>query len=275
MAVVTISRGTFSGGTLLAEQLCRRLSYRNIDRDAIVERAATPEVSQAQLREALEEPPGITGRSRHKRYLYLSLIQAALAEDVRAGNAVYHGLAGHLLLRGVPGILRLRIIAPLDYRIKMACEHLRLNRHDAVKHIQEMDQHRRKWTRYLYRVDWEDPALYDFVLNLEQVSIESACDIAAAMVEKNTVNFSPATERALADLAVASRVRADLATNPATANLEVHVESHGGKVSIQGNLSGRGNEVFSIARAVPGVVDIVFAEPEQMDEAWPWSSMTR
>ena len=188
---------------------------------------------------------------------------------------MYHGLAGHLLLRGVPGILRLRVIAPLEYRIRMASETLRLERADAIKHIEEMDQHRRKWTRYLYHADWEDPTLYDFVINLEQVSVEAACEIAAAMVEKNTVNFSPESEAALASLAVAARVRANLALDPATANLEVHVEARGGVVTIEGNAAGQRDAVLRVARAVPGVTEAVLREPGQMDEAWPWSSRSR
>jgi inorganic pyrophosphatase/exopolyphosphatase len=57
MSVITISRGSFSGGKILAECLARRLGYRSIDRDIIVERAAAYGVSQYELRDALEKPP--------------------------------------------------------------------------------------------------------------------------------------------------------------------------------------------------------------------------
>lgn len=39
MAIITISRGTFSGGKALAECLSRTLGYRSIDRDMLI---ATP-----------------------------------------------------------------------------------------------------------------------------------------------------------------------------------------------------------------------------------------
>jgi len=39
MAVITISRGSFSGGKMLAECLAEKLGYRCIDRDVIVEKA--------------------------------------------------------------------------------------------------------------------------------------------------------------------------------------------------------------------------------------------
>jgi hypothetical protein len=71
MSVVTISRGTFSGGKRLAECLAERLKYRCVDRDVIVEKAAAWGVSQEELRAALEKPPTFLERFRSKRYLYI------------------------------------------------------------------------------------------------------------------------------------------------------------------------------------------------------------
>jgi len=70
---------------------------------------------------ALEEPPIVPGRFNHRRYLYLAVIQAAVAQEVRGGNAVYHGLAGHLLLQGAPTLLRLRIVAPAGLQVLKPC----------------------------------------------------------------------------------------------------------------------------------------------------------
>jgi hypothetical protein len=93
MAIVTISRGTFSGGKMLAECLGRTLGYPCIDRDMLVKTAATASASEFDLRAALEQPPQFPGRFSHKRYIYLALMQAALAERVRGGDAVYHAAA--------------------------------------------------------------------------------------------------------------------------------------------------------------------------------------
>jgi len=51
---------------------------------------------------------------------YLALVQAALAEEVRSGEVVYHGHVGHLLLQGGGPVLRVRVIAPLESRIGVA-----------------------------------------------------------------------------------------------------------------------------------------------------------
>ena len=100
MSVITISRGSFSGGKTLAECLAEKLGYRCIGRETIVERAAASGVSHEELLDALLKPPGFLERFQHKRYQYLTLFQAALAEEVKNGNVVYHGNAGHLMLKG-------------------------------------------------------------------------------------------------------------------------------------------------------------------------------
>jgi hypothetical protein len=247
--------------------LSGRLGYRCIDRDELVEKAATPRVSQREIRAALEEPPAFPGRFNHKRYLYLALIQAALVQEVRAGKAIYHGLAGHLLLKGAPALLRLRIVAPLEFRVRMAQERLKLGRDEVIAHIQKVDQDRRKWTQFLYGVDWGDPSLYDLVINLERVTIDHACRLAVDMLEQPGFKYSPECQAAMDDFALASQVRARLAADPFTSNLEVDVQASGGRVLIKGDIFDQLEEVQRLALTVPGVTGLEVADPAEADSA--------
>jgi cytidylate kinase len=257
MSVITISRGSFSGGKLLAERLCGSLGYRCVDREVIVERAAAHGVSQEELHDALERPPTLIERLKHRKYLYLVLIQSALIEEVRTGKAVYHGNAGHLLLRGGQPILRVRIIAPLEFRMRMAQDRLRLTRAEALEHIVRMDEDRRKWTQYLYNVDWGEPSNYDVVLNLEYMDIPEAAEAVSALARQRCFEFTPCCQAAMDDLALASQVRAALALDPATCHLEVEVEAGAGTVRVAGAIpDGVSAEVRLIATAVPGVVSV-------------------
>jgi cytidylate kinase len=260
MAIITISRGTFSGGKLLAECLGRRLGCCCIDRDVLAEKASTARVSQRDMRAALEDPPAIPGRFSHKRYLYLALIQAALMKEVVGGKAVYHGLAGHLLLKGAPALLRLRILAPLEFRIQMAQGRLNLSREETIAYIGKMDHDRRRWTQLLYGLDWGDPALYDLTINLERVSIEQACSVVISMVERPEFEFTPERQTQMKDLAFASRVRAELALNPFTSNLEIDVEARGGAVLIRGSLFDEVQPVERVVGAIPGVTRVTIED---------------
>jgi len=255
MSIITISRGSFSGGKMLAQCLSQELGYRCIDREVIVERAAAHGVSQEELRDALQKPPTFLERIQHKKYLYLVLIQAALIEEVRTGNAVYHGNAGHLLLKGGPHILRVRIIAPMEFRLNMAQDRLKLDRFEALDYINRMDQDRRKWTQYLYGTDWGDAGNFDVVLNLESMKIAEAASVVSTLARQPCFEFTPACQAAMDDLALASRVRTQLALYESTAHMEVEVAASNGAVRIAGAVSNAWEveEVRLAAAAVPGV----------------------
>jgi len=243
---------------MLAEAVAKRLGYRSIDRDQIIGKAAAWGVSQDDLRTALEKPPTFLGQSQHTKYIYLAFIQAALTEEVRSGNVIYHGLAGHLLLGKGPHVLRTRIIAPMEFRISKVQDRLKFNRKEAIAYIEEMDEDRRKWTQFLYGVDWRDASLYDIVLNLEQMSLEEACEVICSASRLRCFEFTRESQRALDDLARASRVKANLAMNPATSDFQFEVAAQGGSVSIKGDIVSPDQikKVANIARTVPGVTEV-------------------
>lgn len=257
MSVITISRGSFSGGMMLAQALSEELQYRCVDRDVIVERAtAGSGISHEELRHALEKPPTFLDRLKHKRYLYLAVIQAALAEEVRDGRVVYHGHAGHLLLKGGGPVFRVRIVAPMEFRISMAQKRLGLSRREVIAYIEKVDEERKRWAQYLYGVDWTDATLYDMVVNLEHVDLNFASDmISSGIRRQKCFQFDDQCRAAMENLAIASRVRADIALNPPTSNLELEVTASGGEVRVRGKIFSVDQiaEVERIARKVAGV----------------------
>ncbi len=264
MPIITISRGSFSGGKSLAEALSQRLGYRCIDRDQLIQKAAEWGVSEHDLKTAIEEPPKFWGQSQHTKYLYLAFIQAALAQEAQKGDLIYHGLAGHLLLGKGPHVLRTRIIAPMEYRIAKVERRLKYTRKQAIAYIQKMDEDRRKWTQFLYGVDWTDASLYDLVVNLEQMSPQEACDVIATAAELKCFASTAATQRAIEDLAVASLVKANLAMNPDTCEPQLEVLAHGGSVSIKGKIDGPGQakKIRSFVQTIPGVKAVHLQELE-------------
>jgi len=262
MAVITISQGTFSGGRMLAEAVSCRLRYRCFDREQLIAKVAQPGVSEEDLRTAFEKPPRFFGQSQHSRYVYLALIQAALAEEVRPGNIIYDGLAGHLLLGKGPHVLRARIIAPMDFRIAMVEYQRQCSRNEAIAYIESMDDDRRKWTRFLYGVDWTDPSLYDLVLNLEQMTLVEACDTLCQLAESGCFRSTPATQADLDDLALASAIKANLALNPDTSNLQFEVASQRGHIFLKGEIDtpSQTKKIRNFVQNVPGVQAVSLEE---------------
>lgn len=171
-----------SGGRAVAECLAKRLEYPCIGREILHEAALKVGVSDETVSGRLEAAPRRWARHRQDRKPYWIALQAALAEHCTEGSLVYHGLAGQFLLRGLPGVLRVRLIAPLEMRVKALMDaHHRMSRKAAEEFIHNVDEDRRRWVRLMCEVEVEDPALYDLTVNLQSISLETACTVIAEL----------------------------------------------------------------------------------------------
>jgi cytidylate kinase len=174
--VITISRGTLSGGRAVAECLAEYLGYPCVAREVLQEAAQGLGVSEQAMQESFETAPGVWARLNRERESYVRAVQAALAARCVEGKLVYHGLAGQFLLRGVRGVLRVRLIAPLEMRVEaLRAQHHRMTRNVAETFIANVDEERRRWVRSMYDADGDDPSLYDLTVRLHSLSLESAC----------------------------------------------------------------------------------------------------
>jgi len=269
MAIITISRGTGTGGRILAERVAERLGYDLVSREEIVRQATAYGASEQDLRTALTKPPSLWDRFQHQRHRYLAFVQAALCSRVRNGRAVYHGNAGHLLLPGISHVLCVRLIAPLEYRVRMLRERKSMTESEAVAYIRKVDRERERWTRFLYGVDWLDPHLYDVCLNLRTMNIEDAVDMLDVASHSERFTTTDESRRAMDDLVLASRVKASLAADPRTAPAEVGIRAEDGTVFLRGRLRPASlvDAVLEVTEGVDGVERVDredLAAPEYM-----------
>jgi cytidylate kinase len=257
MPIVTISRGSASGGLLLAEGLAKKLGYEIVSREEIIQRAAGHGVPEAKLEEALLEPPSFWDRFKHDRRRYLIFIQDALCERVQKDNIIYHGNAGQLLLRCISHVVRIRLIAPINFRVHMLVEREQMTPDQAAAYIKKIDAKRSSWNQLLYGVNWLDPELYDLVVNLETMNIESGVEVAAAAVNRKEFLATNQSRKAMDDLCLLTKVKAALAADPDTASAEVEVEadSVSGAISVRGKVRpvSMADAIVEIAAKVPGV----------------------
>jgi cytidylate kinase len=261
MAIITISRGSLSGGRSLARCLGANLGYRVVSREDLVEEGSTRYgIDEKSLQKGLEEAPRFWDRFRVDRRIYVSVAQATLCHLVQGDNVVYHGHAGHLLLRGVGHVLRVRIIMPMNQRIPLAVREHGLAEGAAEGFIRKRDEERASWTRFLYGIDWLDPVLYDITLNLEKFTIEDACSLISTMVGRPEFEVTDENRRQLADLELASHTHAKLFLNPkiAAAAAKIDVKAHDGVVHLSGILPGDAllDDVLKTCRELPEVQDV-------------------
>lgn len=266
MPIITVSRGSMSGGQALAECLAGAFGSPCVGREIVVEAAAKLGVPEKVLSEKLERGPGVWDRLTLARRMYVVAVQEALAEHVVKGDLVYHGYAGHLLLRGVPGVLRVRLIAPMEMRVRAVIEREGVSPLEAERVIQQRDESRRRWTQAMYGVELGDPKLYDLVVNLEGMSLRSASAVVMAAAQRPEYAITDEVRGKLQDFLLACRVKVALATRPASRGLDLEVIAAKGVVSIRGEVpraemlthaSTRWEqELIQIAESVKGVESV-------------------
>jgi cytidylate kinase len=71
---------------------------------------------------------------------------------------------------------RVKIIAPLEYRIESMMKIRNLSRAEAQKYIEKRDGDRIAFVRKYFQTDSMDPLNYDLVINTEKVGIEGSVD---------------------------------------------------------------------------------------------------
>jgi cytidylate kinase len=259
MSIIAISRGTFSGGETLAKRVAERVGYECLSRETNLEAAAKEYgVPAEQLTAEMDKRPSFWHRVLGERTAYLTFVRAALCEQARGGKLVYHGYLGHLLLPGISHVIRVRVIADLEFRLTALMQQRNLEHKEALAHIEKVDRERRQWIRFLFDVDWDDPQLYDLVLNLSRMSLDTACETVTHLTEHPEFKPTPFSLKAMEDLTLQSRVSAALARDPRTQNAELTVTATEGFVTITGTTRSMRVEeaVGMVARQVHGVEEV-------------------
>jgi len=161
MSIITISRGSYTHGKEIAEKVAQKLGYECIAREILIEASKHFNVPEAKLVNAIKNAPSFLDRFTYGKEKYIAYIQAAILQHLKKDNVVYHGFAGHFFVKDVPHVLKVRIIANLEERIKLVMEREKISREKAIKFIERVDKERSKWALHLYGIDTQDPSLYD------------------------------------------------------------------------------------------------------------------
>jgi cytidylate kinase len=257
MAIIVISHQMGTGGPEIGMALAKRLSYRYIDQELISDASRRYGLAEDRLSHLDESKPSLFERFDAETRRYITVIQTALLEFAEADNIVLMGRGGQWLLRGIPHVLRVRVTAPFELRVRSWIRRTAEltgetpNQRAATDFVRRDDNDRAGRMKYLYEVDLADALLYDIVLNTEKLAYEAAVDVIERLARRPEVATTDAGREVVASRALASRVQVALATNPETRKQRIMVEAHGGVVTLEGTAAL--DQAVEVARSVPGV----------------------
>ena len=253
MAVITVSRQLASLGTEIAQKAADVLHYEFVDKEKIAKALAAYGLPEPELDKFDEKKPPLWDSLQMQRRKFLHFLQAVIYDYARKGKVIVAGRGGQVLLRDIPGALHLRIVAPFECRLRRFLEQEGGDEKQAARILRRSDRDSAGFLRSFFDVDWDDPGLYDLVINTQKVSVEAAVQIILEAHRSPQVqeNGKKAEEKLL-DIALGQRVEATLMDLLGIEVRHVNIEVAGGTVTLRGAV-GSGKDKENCERAAAGL----------------------
>lgn len=258
MTIVAISREMGSGGYEVAAAVAKALGFAYVDREILLHAARVHDVSEEKITDVADRHLSLWERFDEEKRRYLTFIEAAYYAFAEKGNLVTAGRGGPFFLRNVSHAVRVRIMAPFEVRVRRIMERETLDHKAAIGKVRNYDRELAGRIDYLFGLDWTLPENYDLVINTETNAWEFYTDLLVSAARHP--RFQPTAESVerVKDLSLGARVRAAIAQDPLTKNINVEVVAHQGRVALKGVVFSPAmmDAAANVARQVPGVVQV-------------------
>jgi cytidylate kinase len=125
---------------------------------------------------ASENPPDVQEIRAYKR---VAMTIRALAS---AGHAIIVGQGGRFITDRMPGAIHIRLVAPLDHRIKWTAEREKITLHEAADRVVELDQRRRNFYSRYWVGKVIGPETFTMTLNSAELSLDELVECVVPII---------------------------------------------------------------------------------------------
>lgn len=180
--VITVSRQKGSGGRVIASEVAVRLGWRLVGRELVSEAASEAGLDESKIERVFEKRLSLQDRMtfQQKSAKYVDAVEKVVKEQVSQGNVVILGRGANLFIPDDPRVFRVHLVADFDTRIRRVTAQCKLRGNkgedEARRLVNESDYARAAFFNYLFGVDWNDPLLYEMVLNTTDLTVEQAAE---------------------------------------------------------------------------------------------------
>jgi cytidylate kinase len=126
--------------------------------------------------ESPSEPPDVDERR------YIDAITDIIEALAQSGNVVLLGRGSPVILRDRPDSLHVLTTAPLDLRVRRVALRDEMSVEEATRRVHDSDRGRIAFHRKFFKVDADDPALFDLVIHTGRLPYEVGADLVVKAV---------------------------------------------------------------------------------------------
>jgi len=213
MRAITVSREYGSGGGEVATRLAKRLGWKLVNHEVVVQVAKALGVTEEEAELYDEHADNLVARVLYSLTVIqppmtatmpISLTTDSRAYDLarrrvvqdayEAGQVVIVGRGGQVLLADRRDVLHVRIVAPLEERIAYVMQREGLDRAAAQARIQLKDRDRTYFLSSEHHQNPQDAHLYDLVVNTGVLDLDSVVDLLALALERKAARLAAPAE---------------------------------------------------------------------------------
>jgi cytidylate kinase len=212
---VSVSREEGSWGGDVARDLATRLGYRLLDKKALLEEAEAYGGIRDGMPELMEKQPGLLERLDQDRRRYNLMLRTVVYDVALRDNVVFLGRGTGMLLREVDHAISALLTCPRPTRVARIMERGAggrpgpMSKEQAEEIVRRADRDRANYHRYLFQVDWLDPAAHTVIMNTAVIEVPAAVDVLVHMIESGAYHPTPTSSAKLEQLARRSKEESD------------------------------------------------------------------
>lgn len=257
MAIVTIYSGLFCHAEAIADGVAKKLGYQRIDQEVYELAAKKYNQNIDKLKRAIQGTPGFFGRMTNEREKAFAYVKSAFAELLEKDGLLFHGVESHLIPPEATHLLKVCVIANIDYRVKVATETESISEHKALSKIHSADNKQKNLCRHLRHHDPYDESMYDILIAMQDTDVDSAIDMICDAAKSNALLVTPESAKFVKDFNLAAQVQLALVEK----GYEVEVKAEHGKVHVGLNkftnrLEQQLSKINELANSVQGVKSV-------------------
>lgn len=246
-------------GDEIGREVGRTLGYEFSDREIILRAANWFGQEVMELEHVTEEKPSLWERFSETAQRYITYVHAIIWEAAARDSMILSGRGAAFVLRAVPHALRVRITAPERIRAKRVEHQQGLTSKAAAHVVLQSDQKRAARIKFLYQVNWEDPCLYDLVLNTERLEVKEAARLIQEALQNGRFQPTPDSLSNVKDRSLTARAEATLLEHIITRRLQLSLTRTNGHLSIRGMVERDEfrKAVEEIVGKIPGITGVL------------------
>jgi cytidylate kinase len=229
MPIIIISSETVQSAQQIAQAAADALGYQCLGPEVLADIAAKYGIQADKLSEALgNDQPKFRRMRAKRRSQLLAYIEAEVLDRLMSDNIICWGVASHLYVQGVSHAMKVRLIANSGQEAEKVAQQSGISVQRALKSIQNAIRKQKQWALSAYGLDESESAMYDLVINLDQIDPDEAVRTIAGAVAYR--KFKPMTYsiKSLGENALAAKVKTKLLETLS----DIRVQARDGKVVV-------------------------------------------